>query len=73
MSFRQPQFPWDTGVLDGRERGRTCSASNPTDQHLVRMGLGNTGGNGSDADFRHQFHGYTGIRIGIFQVENQLR
>ncbi len=42
------------------------------DEDDIGVGLGDARGDGADADFRHQFDVDAGLRVGVFQVVDQL-
>ena len=72
LRFGQAQFPGDAGMFDGSERRGSGASVMPADQHQVGMRLGDTCGNGADANFGDQFHRDSSLRIDVFQIVNKL-
>ncbi len=73
VRLRQTQLPGDARILDGRQRRRARPAGIAADEDFVRMGLGDARRHGTHADFGDELHGDPGVRIGVLQVEDQLR
>jgi hypothetical protein len=73
LRFGQAQFPRRAGMLDRRQRRSAGAAVMAGHHHVVGLGLRHAGGDGADADFRHQLHRDRGARIGVLQVVDQLR
>jgi len=40
---------------------------------MIGARLGNAGGNRADSDFGDELYGYLAVRIGVFEVVDQLR
>ena len=72
LGFRQAQLPGQAGVFDRGLRRGSGAAVMPANQHYIAVALGNAGGDGANAHFRHQFDMDPGRRIDVFQVVNQL-
>ena len=60
-------------MLDRRQRRGAGAAFEARDRHVVGARLGDAGGNGADADFRHELHRNRARRVGVLQVEDELR
>src|SRR5258706_1620069 len=73
LGFGQAEFPGDAGVFDGGEWRSAGAAAVAGNQNVIGLGFGDAGGDGADADFTHEFHGDARLRIGVFQIVNELR
>src|SRR5258708_523836 len=73
MRFAQPNFPRETGVLDGGQRRRAGTAVVPADGDDVRARLGYARGNDADARAGNEFDANARARIHGAQVMDQLR
>ena len=72
VGLRNSQFPGQPRMFDaGQRRGprATCCAGN---QNVIGKTLRDARSDGSHPHFRHQFDTDAGIRVGIFQIVNQL-
>ena len=72
VRFGDAEFPRQSGVLDAGQRRGACAAAVAGDQNVVGVALGNAGGDGAHANFRHQLHADSRRAIGILQVVDQL-
>ena len=52
LSFREPQFPWNSRMLDRTQGRRARPAAVTADEHNISMSFGNASSDRSDADFR---------------------
>ena len=59
-------------MLDTGQRRRSCATRIATDEDVICVSLCNTGCNDANADFAHEFDTYTGARIAVLQIVNQL-
>ena len=73
MRFRKTQLPGQTRVLNARARARAGAAVVAGDQNHVRAALGNARGNGADAGLRNELDVDPRVRIGVLEIEDQLR
>ena len=73
LGFGKPQFPRRAGVLDRRQRAGTRSAVVTGNHQMIGLGLGHASGYRADANFGNQLDADRGLRIGIFQVMDELR
>src|SRR6266851_1972460 len=73
MRFAQPNFPRETGVLDGGQRRRAGTAVVPADGDDVRARFGYARGNDADSGAGNKFYANARARIHGAQVMNQLR
>ena len=73
VGLGQADLPWATGVLDRGQRACAGAALKAGDGDVIGARLGNAGGDRADADFGHQLHRHVAGRIGVLQVEDQLR
>ena len=73
MRLGDAEFPWQTGVLDARQRRCACATFESRYQNIVGVPLGNSGRDGADADFRHELYADASATICILQVKDQLR
>ena len=60
-------------MLDGAERRCAGAAAVSADEDYVGVSLGNSGGDGADADFGNQLDGDSRLRVDVFQVVDELR
>ncbi len=73
VGFGKADFPWRTGMLERGQRRRTRTAIITRNGDVVGARLSNTGGNGTNAHFRHQLDGNIGNRIDVLQIVDELR
>ena len=59
-------------MLDGCQRAGTGTAIKAGDGDVIGMRLGDTGGHRTNTHFRDQLDADVGLRIGIFQIVDQL-
>ena len=72
VCFRHPQFPWKPCIVNGISRCRPRSAVKGGDQDHLCSRLGDACRDGADSSLRYQLHRDSGLRVGIFQVVDQL-
>ena len=72
VGLGQAELPGDAGVLDGGERRGAGPAVVAADQHDVRVGLGDPGGDRPHADLGHQLHADAGVMVRVLEVVDQL-
>ena len=72
LHFCEPDFPRAAGVLNGGRRRRAGAAVMSGNHNVVCLALGHAGGHRADAGLRNQLDTDAGMRIGVFEVENQL-
>ena len=72
LRFRKADFPRRPSMGKRCQRRSTGAAFITCDRDMVGARLRDTGGHGSDAHFRNQFHRDTRARIGVFQIVNEL-
>ena len=73
LRLGEPEFPGNAAVLDGRQRRRAGSAIVTRDQHHIGVRLRDPGGDRPNAYFRDQFHVHARDRVGVLEIENELR
>ncbi len=73
LGLGQTQFPRRAGVLDRGDRRGAGAAVVAGDHHVVGLGLGDAGGDGTHADFGDQLDRDRGPGVGVLQVVDQLR
>ena len=72
VGFRQAQLPRQAGVLDGTDRSSSRSPVVAGDQNHLGPRFGNARGHGANACLGHQFDGYAGVFVSVFQIVDQL-
>ena len=72
MGLGYAQFPGKSRVVDGAVGSCSRSAVIARDQDHLGPGLGNAGGYGAHAGFRHQLDRDPGVSVGVLQVIDQL-
>ena len=72
LRFSEAEFPRQSGVLDGAERGSARAAAVAGNEHDVGMGLGDAGGNRANADLRDQLYRDAGLGVDVLEVVNEL-
>ena len=72
MCLRQSQLPWNACILNGGERRCPRTAGISANQNFIGVSLRNTRRDGPNPDFRHKLNGHGGIRIRVFQIEDEL-
>ncbi len=72
VGFRKANFPWRSGVLDGRQGGRPGAAFKARDRHMVGPRFGNASGNSADTNLGNQFNAHIPIWIDVLQIVDQL-
>ena len=72
VSLRHPQLPGQARPLNGAAGGRSGTAVVAGDQHHLRPGLGNAGGNRAYSRLADQFDTDPGEPVGVFQIIYQL-
>ena len=73
LGLRQAELPRRTAVFDRGQRRRARSAVVTGDQHDIRMGFRDAGGDRPDADLRHELDVHARARVGVLEVVDQLR
>ena len=73
MRFRQPKFPWRTGITNGRQRRSTSAAVVTGDGNQVSVSLGHARGDSANTRLGYQLDRHQRSRINLFQVKDQLR
>ena len=73
VCLAQPQFPRTAGILHRRQRAGAGAAVIAGNGDLVGVGLGDTGGDGTNPGLRDQLDGNQGRGIHLLEVEDQLR
>ena len=73
LRLGEAELPRHAGVLEAGERRRAGAAVVTGDQHDVGVRLRHPGGDGADARLGDQLHVHARRRIGVLQVEDQLR
>src|SRR5262245_35739807 len=73
LRLSQPKFPRNSCMLD-RSEWRSARATIVTaDEDNIRVRLGDAGGHGAHSHFGDELHGDARLRVGIFEVVDQLR
>mmetsp|Transcript_53181 Transcript_53181/g.94974 ORF Transcript_53181/g.94974 Transcript_53181/m.94974 type:complete len:304 (-) Transcript_53181:1972-2883(-) len=72
MGFSQTQLPRQTSVLYTSPATGTCSTIVARNGDVVRMALGDSRGNDTDTNLRHQLDRNTGLRVRTLQIVDQL-
>jgi hypothetical protein len=67
LRLGKAEFPRRTGVLDRRLRAGTGAAIVAGDHQVVGLGLGDAGGDRTDADFGNQFDADRGLGLVFFR------
>ena len=73
VGFGEAEFPWQASVLDGGLGRSARAAVEARDEDDVRMRLGDTGGDGTHADFRDELHAHPRGAVGVLQVMDEFR
>ena len=73
MGFGEAQFPERSAVHDRGQGAGAGAAVVAGNGDVVRVGLGNTGGDRADADLGHQLDRDAGLGVDVLQVVDQLR
>ena len=73
MGLGEADLPRAAGVLDRGERRSAGAALEAGDGDVVGARLGDAGGDRADADFGDQLDRYVAGRVGVLQVEDELR
>ena len=72
LSFRKPDLPGSSRVLQGVQGARTRSAVVPRNQNHVSFRFRHSGGDRSNSGLAHEFHVDASARVRALQVKNQL-
>src|SRR4029077_188500 len=73
LRLGEAELPWRPGVLDRAPRRRAGAAVVAGDDDVVRLRLGDAGGDRADADLGDQLDTDARPLIGVLQVVDQLR
>ena len=73
VGLGEADLPRGAGVLDRGERRGAGAALEAGDGDVVGARLGDAGGDGADADFGDELHRHVAGRVGVLQVEDELR
>ena len=73
LGLGQAQFPRHTGMLETGERRGSGAPVVAGDENDIGVCLGHACRDGAHAGFGHEFHVDTGARVGILQIEDELR
>ncbi len=73
VGFGNAEFPRRAGMLDGGQRRCAGAAFETRNGDVIRARLGDTGGDGADADFGDQLHRDRAVGIDVLQVVDELR
>jgi hypothetical protein len=72
LGFRQAEFPWQAGMLDGTERRGAGAAGVAGDEDHVSVRLGYACGYCAHTYFRHQLDGDARLRVDVLEVVDKL-
>ena len=73
MRLCQADLPRGARVFDPCPLGGTGATIAAADQNMIGLALGHTGGHHTYTNLTDQLHADTCVRVGVLQVENQLR
>ena len=73
LGLGQAQFPGNARVADARERRGAGAAAIAADEDAVGVSFGDARGDGSHARGGDQLDRDFGVRVGVLQIEDQLR
>jgi hypothetical protein len=72
VSFGETELPRKTSILDTSPPRGTCTTIVARNEDMVRLGLGDTAGDDTDANFRDELHGDTSAGVGALEVVDEL-